>query len=77
MKINVGDKLPLPPRKTMVKRRGKLNGLLLKGPCMDLNLQKLLISSMKREIIENSLRLLSRPRGKLKFQGKLPHFLSY
>jgi len=52
-KINVGDRLPSPPRKTMVKRRGKLNGLLLRGPCMDFNHQKLLISSMKRAVIEN------------------------
>ena len=76
MKINVGDRLPSPPRKTMVKRRGKLNGLLLRGPCMDFNHQKLLISSMKRAVIENWLRLLSRPREELKLQGKQPNFLA-
>jgi len=71
----VGDRLPSPPRKTMVKRRGKLNGLLLRGPFMDFNHQKLLASSMRRAVIENCLRLLSRPREELKLQGKQPHFL--
>ena len=63
-------RLPSPPRKTTVRRRGKLNGLMLREPCMDFNHQKLLAFSMRRTVIENSLRLLSRPREELKLQGK-------
>jgi hypothetical protein len=54
----------------MVKKRGKLNGLMLKGHFMDFNHQKVLESSMRRAVIENCLRLLSRLRDVPKLLGK-------
>lgn len=66
------DRLPSPPRKTTVKRRGKLSGLMLRGPFTVFNHRKLLAFSMKRAATGNSLRLLSRPREELKLQGKQP-----
>ncbi|MBA0806579.1 hypothetical protein Gohar_022451 [Gossypium harknessii] len=53
----------------MEKKRGKLNGHLLRGHYMDFNHQKLLTSSMTRVATESCLRLPSRPRGELRWQG--------
>jgi hypothetical protein len=63
-------RLPSLPRKITVKKRGKLNGLMLKGHFMDFNHQKVLESSMRRAVIENCLRLLSRLRDVPKLLGK-------
>lgn len=68
--FKICHRLPSPPRKTTVGRRGKLSGLMLRGPCMDFNHQKLLAFSMRRTVIENSQRLRSRPWKELKLQGK-------
>jgi hypothetical protein len=54
----------------MEKRRERLNGLLLREPYMAFNLQKLIISSLRRAATESCLRLLNRPRGELRLQGK-------
>jgi hypothetical protein len=55
----------------MEKRRGKLNGLMLKGLFMDFKHQKILrVSSTTRTPIENCLRLLSRLSDVLKLLGK-------
>ena len=71
-------RLPSLPRKTMERKRGKLNGHLLREPSMDFSLQKLQTFSMIRIATESSLRLLSRPRDELKLQGKnQPHNLKY
>jgi len=47
-----------------VRRRGKLGGLMLRGPCMDFNHQNLLAFSMRKTVTENSQRLLSRPASR-------------
>ncbi|EOY31841.1 Plasma membrane ATPase 4 isoform 2 [Theobroma cacao] len=61
--------LNLLENKIMARKRGKLNGLLLKGHYMVFNHLKLLISSMTRAAIESCLRLLSRPRDEQRLQG--------
>jgi hypothetical protein len=66
------DRLRSPPRKTMEKRRGKLNGHMLRGLYMDFNHQKVLVFSMRRAVTENCPRLLSKRREELKLQGKQP-----
>jgi len=54
----------------MERKREKLNGLMLKGPYMGFNHQKLLTSSMRRTATGSCLRLLSRPSDELRLQGK-------
>lgn len=53
----------------MVRKRGKLSGLLLKEPSMDFSHQNPLIFSLKRVTIESYLRLQSRPKDVPKLQG--------
>lgn len=69
LNIFLCNRLHSPPRRIMVKRREKLNGLLLRGPCMDFNHQKLPVSSMKRAATGSCLRLQNRLRDELRLHG--------
>lgn len=58
-----------PQRKIMARKRGKLNGHLLREHYMDFKHRKLQISSMTRVAIESCLRLRNRPRDERRLQG--------
>ena len=68
--VKTQNRLPSRRRKTMVKRKERLNGLQLKEPSMDFNHERRTSSSMKRIVTVNSLRLLNRLNAELRLPGK-------
>lgn len=64
------NRLPLQPRRIMARRRGKLNGLLLRGLYMDFNHLKPLTFLTKRTAIESFLKSLNKLKGELRWPGK-------